>query len=132
MSFSVNKFRLSMLAFSIVALVPVTQFGFAKNTHDMSKGPEELIELLNVDDSQQESFLEIMHEQHEQRMALKERHHSVKVKQYDAIRADKEQLREQTVTRLSTILTVAQVEAFEVFVAQKKREHRCRQGHIHH
>ena len=132
MSFSMNKFRLSILAFSIVALVLATQFSFAKNTHAMSRGPEELIELLSVDDSQQETFLEIMHEQHEQRIALKEQHHSVKVKHHDAIRADKEQLREETVTRLSTILTVAQIEAFEVFVAQKERKRHSKQGHMHH
>ena len=132
MSFSMNKFRLSILAFSIVALVLATQFSFAKNTHHMPKGPKELIELLSLDDSQQVSFQEIMHEQHEQMMMIKVQNQSARAKQHHLIRAEKEQLREETVARLSAILTVAQIEVFEEFMEQKEQGHRCRRGHIHH
>ncbi|MBT4519122.1 MAG: hypothetical protein HOC23_03885 [Halieaceae bacterium] len=73
------------------------------------RGPEHLVEELELSDLQAESFLAVMHEQHEKRMAVHEQYSAAREEEHNAL----EELRGETLYRLESILEPDQLQKFE-------------------
>ncbi len=80
------------------------------------KGFDLLITVLQVNESQSESFLAIMHEQHKQRKQLHSWHQPRRIEERQEMKA----LHEQTIEQLQSVLTERQIEAFQAISKQRR------------
>lgn len=76
---------------------------------------ERLAEKLNLSEDQTESFLAIMQEQHQQRIALRKQGR-------EAFRPKMDALHEALIAKLSGVLTVDQLDEFKAITEQRQRE----------
>ncbi len=82
------------------------------------RGPQHLIKVLSVDENQQESFLEIMKQQHEKRMNIHELYSDSRKEEHASMKL----LHEETQALLQGILTPEQLEKFSKML--KRRGHK--------
>ncbi len=103
--------------FMLITLFLYSQLGNAQSTErERPKGPEHLIEILELTEDQRDPFITIMKEQHEKRMKVRNLNQSSREEE----KRDMDTLHTETLQRLNSVLTVTQLEKFEE-MAKKHR-----------
>jgi len=117
---TIYKSTLGFLAvFILITTTLYTQFGYAEEKNRPKRGPERMIEKLNLSDNQTEQFRSIMDEQHQKRKDIHEQHKASRETEREAM----ESLHQETIERLSPVLTAEQLASFEE-VVKKHRPNR--------
>ena len=103
--------------FMLITLFLYSQLGNAQSSErERPKGPEHLVEILELNEDQRDRFITIMKEQHQKRMEVRNLHASSR----QGEKADMDALHSETLQRLNSVLTDTQLEKFEE-MAKKHR-----------
>jgi len=124
---SFKTVKIINLAF-IVLLTLFSSTSFAERIDkqtpcDMQKGPQKLIQVLDISENQKDEFLSIMDEQHKKRKSIHKQQRDSRKKDHDAMKS----LHEETLEKLQPVLSAEQLEKFEVFI-KTNRPHRNKDG----
>ncbi|WP_250657101.1 hypothetical protein [Alkalimarinus coralli] len=105
--------------FLLITLFVHSQFGHADTLKpERKKGPEHLVELLELSEQQRTEFLDIMKQQHEKRMTVRDKHYNTRALE----KADMDALHNETMQLLEPVLNDSQLKKFEQMA--KKHRHR--------
>jgi len=112
-----------LAAFILIAATLYSQFGYAEEQNRPKRGPGQMIEKLGLSDNQTEQFRSIMHEQHQKRKDVHEQYKESREKEHEAMEA----LHQETIERLSPVLTAEQLKSFETEVKKHRPKRRPEQ-----
>jgi len=121
---TIYKSTLGFLAvFILITATLYTQFSYAEEQNRHKRGPERMIEKLNLSDNQTEQFRTIMDEQHQKRKNVHEQYKDSRETEHEAMKA----LHQETIERLSPVLTAEQLKSFEIEVKRHRPKRRPEQ-----
>ena len=113
----------SLILVMLASLLLFSQLSMAQTPRDdKPRGPQRMIESLNISDEQKQSFSEIMKEQHEKRMDIHDQYRSSREDEHNAMK----NLHQETLEKLQTVLSAEQLEKFSALAKQHRppRHHR--------
>ena len=106
--------------FMLITLFLYSQVGQAQSAdREGRKGPEHLAEMLELSEDKRASFLDVMKQQHEKRMAIREQYQGSRRPEKSTMDA----LHAETLQMLAPILTDDQLTQFEEIVKQHRPRH---------
>jgi len=118
---TIYKSTLGFLAvFILITATLYTQFSYAAEQNRPKRGPERMIEKLDLSDNQTEQFRSIMDEQHQKRMDVHEQYKESREEEHEAM----EVLHQETIGRLTPVLTAEQLESFEETIKKHRPKRR--------
>lgn len=112
-----------LASFILIVATLYTQVSYAEGQNRPKRGPEQMINKLNLSDNQTEQFRSIMDEQHSKRKAVHEQYKASREEEHEAM----ESLHQETIERLTPVLTAEQLESFETEVKKHRPKKRTAQ-----
>jgi len=117
---SLKTVKITNLAF-IVLLTLFSSTSFDERNgqqtpRDMKKGPQKLIQELDISENQKDEFLSIMDEQHKKRKSIHKQQRDSRKKDHDAMKS----LHEETLEKLQPVLSAEQLEKFQTFIKNNR------------
>jgi len=109
-----------MMVVGLIMAFSVNASEMEKKGYKGVKDPEFLLKVLQISEQQEEAFLAIMKEQLEQRKAIHQQYESQRKEERHAM----EGLHQETIEKISVVLTPEQVEAFKELKRHRRPHHK--------
>ena len=106
----------------VMVIGMIMAFGVSASEVDKKghKGPEFLLKVLQVSEQQEGAFLAIMKEQHELRKMIHQQYQLLRKEERHAM----EELHQETIDKISVVLTSEQLEAFKELKRHRRSQHK--------
>ena len=105
-----------LAAFILITATLYTQLGYAEDQIRHKRGPEKMINKLDLSDNQTGQFRSIMEKQHTKRKTIHEQYRESREDEHEAMKL----LHQETIERLTPVLTFEQLESFEIEVKKHR------------
>ena len=111
-----------LTAFILITAMLYSQYGYTEEQNRPKRGPEQMIHKLSLSDNQTEQFRSIMDEQHQKKRYIHKQYKESRETEREAM----DLLHQETIEKLSPVLTAEQLSSFETEVKKHRPKRRSR------
>jgi len=109
-----------LMVLSLIMAFTLNASELEKKGHKAFKGPGFLLKVLQITEQQEDEFLAIMEKQREQRKLIHQQYEMLRKEERQAMKG----LHQETIDKISEILTPEQVEAFKELKKHRRSHHK--------